>query len=156
MLRLRFALLRMTNGRYTMSGKYDDIIHLSRPVSERHPPMPIAQRAAQFAPFAALTGYEAVLHEAARFTSRQIELDEDAKAELNRSLLELAARTDPPGEPVRVQLTWFEPDGLKLGGTYRTETVTLRRIDRTYRLLELSNRSLIEIDRVLDIREPTE
>ena len=64
--------------------------------------------------------------------------------------------TDPPGEPVRVKLTWFEPDGLKLGGAYRSETVTLRRVDRGYRLLELSDHSLIEIDRVLDVREVTE
>lgn len=136
-----------------MSGKYDDIINMDRPVSKRHPPMPRANRAAQFAPFAALTGYEAVIEEAARLTARQIELDEDAKAEINRVLVELAARTDPPGEPVQVELTWFEPDGLKLGGAYRTETVALRRVDRTYRLLELSDRRLIEIDRVLDIRE---
>ena len=135
-----------------MSGKYDDIINMDRPVSKRHPPMPRANRAAQFAPFAALTGYEAVIEEAARLTARQIELDEDAKVEINRVLVELAARTDPPGEPVQVELTWFEPDGLKLGGAYRTETVALRRVDRTYRLLELSDRRLIEIDRVLNVR----
>lgn len=135
-----------------MSGKYDDIINMERPVSKRHPPMPRANRAAQFAPFAALTGYEAVIDEAARLTARQIELDEDAKAEINRQLLALAARTDA-GEPVQVELTWFEPDGLKLGGAYRTETVTLRRVDQAYRLLELSDRSLIEIDRVLNISQ---
>ena len=139
-----------------MSGKYDDIIHLERPESKRHPPMPLANRAAQFAPFAALTGYEAVIEEAARLTARQIELDEDAKADVNRVLVDLAARTDPPGEPVRVKLTWFEPDGLKLGGAYRSETVTLRRVDRSYRLLELSDHSLIEIDRVLDIQQVIE
>ena len=139
-----------------MSGQYDDIMHLSRPASRRHPPMPIAERAAQFAPFAALTGYEAVIEEAARLTACQIELSEDARAELNRCLLELAGRTDLPGEPVSVKLTWFEPDGLKLGGAYRTETVTIRRVDRSYRLLELADRSLIEIDRVLDVRELTD
>ena len=139
-----------------MSGRYDDIIHLERPESKRHPPMPLANRAAQFAPFAALTGYEAVIEEAARLTARQIELDEDAKADVNRVLVDLAARTDPPGEPVRVKLTWFEPDGLKLGGAYRSETVTLRRVDRSYRLLELSDHSLIEIDRVLDIQQVIE
>lgn len=135
-----------------MPEKYDDIINMERPASKRHPPMPRANRAAQFAPFAALTGYEAVIHEAARLTARQIELDEDAKAEINRQLLALAARTDA-GEPVPVELTWFEPDGLKLGGAYRTELVLVRRVDQSYRLLELSDHSLIEIDRVLDIRE---
>ena len=135
-----------------MSGKYDDIINMERPVSKRHPPMPLANRAAQFAPFAALTGYEAVIEEAARLTARQIELDEDAKAEINRQLRALAARTDPPGEPVQVELTWFEPDGLKLGGAYRTELVLVRRVDQSYHLLELSDRSLIEINRVLNVR----
>lgn len=134
-----------------MHGKYDDIINMERPVSRRHPPMPLANRAAQFAPFAALTGYEAVIDEAARLTARQIELDEDAKAEINRQLLALAARTDA-GEPVQVELTWFEPDGLKLGGAYRTETVLVRRVDQSYHLLELSDRSLIEINRVLNVR----
>ncbi len=139
-----------------MSGKYDDIIHLERPVSKRHSPMPAEARAAQFAPFAALTGYEAVIDEAARLTGRQRELDEDTKAEVNRRLSELAARIEPPRGPVQVRLTWFEPDGLKLGGAYRTETVTLRRIDQAYRLLELEDHSLIEIDRVLDVRKLTE
>ncbi len=134
-----------------MSGKYDDIINLERPVSKRHPPMPIANRAAQFAPFAALTGYEAVIDEAARLTDRQIELDEDAKAEINRQLLALAARTDA-GEPVQVELTWFEPDSRKSGGVYRTELVLVRRVDQSYHLLELSDRSLIEINRVLNVR----
>ena len=136
-----------------MPEKYDDIINMQRPASKRHPPMPRSNRAAQFAPFAALTGYEAVIEEAARLTARQIELDEDAKAEINRQLLALAARTDPPGEPVQVELTWFEPDGLKLGGAYRTETVLVRRVDQTYRLLELSDHRVIEIDRVLNITQ---
>ena len=135
-----------------MPEKYDDIINRQRPASKRHPPMPRANRAAQFAPFAALTGYEAVIEEAARLTARQIELDEDAKAEINHQLLALAARTDPPGEPVQVELTWFEPDGLKLGGAYRTELVLVRRVDQSYHLLELSDRSLIEINRVLNVR----
>lgn len=134
-----------------MSGKYDDIINLERPVSKRHPPMPLANRAAQFAPFAALTGYEAVIDEAARLTDRQIELDEDAKAEINRQLLALAARTDA-GVPVQVELTWFEPDSRKSGGVYRTELVLVRRVDQSYHLLELSDRSLIEINRVLNVR----
>ena len=99
-----------------MSGKYDDIIELQRPVSRKHPPMPMEERAAQFSPFAALTGYENVIQEAARLTARKLELDEDVKQEINRSLAVLAARTDPPGGPVSVELTWFEPDGLKLGG----------------------------------------
>ena len=135
-----------------MSGKYDDIIELERPVSRKHPPMPMEERAAQFSPFAALTGYENVIQEAARLTARKLELDEDAKQEINRSLAVLAARTDPPGGPVSVELTWFEPDGLKLGGEYMTRTVSVRRVDRAYRLLELEDRSVLEIDQLLNIR----
>ena len=135
-----------------MPGKYDDIIDLERPVSRWHPPMPIQARAAQFSPFAALTGYENVIREAARLTARKLELDEDAKQEIDRSLALLAAQTTPPGGPVSVELTWFEPDGLKLGGEYVTRTVSVRRVDQTYRLLELADRSVIAIDQLLNIR----
>ena len=137
-----------------MAGRYDDIIGLERPVSRTHSPMPMEERAAQFSPFAALTGYEAVIDEAARLTSRQIELDEDAKQELNESLTELARRIDHGGEPVPVSVTWFEPDGLKLGGEYLSRTVPVRRVDATYRLLELEDRSGIPIDAILHLRFP--
>ena len=135
-----------------MSGKYDDIIRLPRPVSRRHSPMPREERAAQFAPYAALTGYDGVIREAARLTARQIELDEDALQLLNEDLSRLAALTDPSGATANVELTWFEPDGLKLGGEYRTQVVTVRRVDRTYRLLELEDRSVIPIDAILKLR----
>ncbi len=137
-----------------MAGKYDDIIGLDRPVSRRHPPMPLAERAAQFSPFAALTGYEDIIREAARLTAERIELGEDAQQELNEKLSLLARRTEPPGEPVSVELTWFEPDGLKLGGEYLTRIVPIRRVDRAYRLLELADRSVIPIDALINIRFP--
>ncbi len=136
-----------------MSGKYDDIIDLPAPEPRTRPRMPREERAAQFSPFAALTGYEDVIEEAARLTAERIELSEDAKLELNEKLNRLAALTDAPGTPVQVELTWFEPDGCKLGGAYVTEKVTVRRVDRTYRCLELEDRSLIEIDRIFSLRE---
>lgn len=135
-----------------MSATYDDIIALPRPEPKTHPPMPRLARAAQFAPFAALSGYEAVIAEAARLTAEQIELSEDAKQELNETLLRLAEQTDPPGSPAAVELTWFEPDGLKLGGEYRCERVAVRRVDRSFRLLELEDRSVIPIDRIYALR----
>lgn len=137
-----------------MAGRYDDIIDLERPVSRRHPPMTMAQRAAQFAPFAALTGYEEVIAEAARLTARPVELSEDAGRELDEQLALLAAKTDAPGALAAVELTWFVEDGLKLGGEYVTRTLTVRRVDRTYRLLELEDRSTIPIDAVINIRFP--
>ena len=66
-----------------MSGPYDDIIHLPHPTSPKHPRMSTHDRAAQFAPFAALSGHSAALVETARLTGRRVELDEDAKAELD-------------------------------------------------------------------------
>ena len=135
-----------------MAGRYDDIIGLERPVSPRHPPMPMAERAAQFAPFAALTGYDEVIAEAARLTARKIELSEDATQELNDTLLELARQVEVSDGPVSADVTWFEPDGLKLGGEYVTRTLNVRRVDRTYRLLELEDRSVIPINAVLNLR----
>lgn len=70
-----------------MNGKYDDMIHLPHHTSSRHPRMSMADRAAQFSPFAALTGHGAAISETARLTDRQIELSEDAKALLDRSKL---------------------------------------------------------------------
>ena len=137
-----------------MAGRYDDIIDLERPVSRRHSPMPMAERAAQFAPFAALTGYEEVIAEAARLTARPVELSEDAGRELDEQLALLAAKTGAPGALAAVELTWFVEDGLKLGGEYVTRTLTVRRVDRTYRLLELEDRSTIPIDAVINIRFP--
>ena len=66
-----------------MTGPYDDIIDLPRPVSKKHPPMPMMKRAAQFLPFAALTGYEAAVEETARLTEKKTELSEDMKTILN-------------------------------------------------------------------------
>ena len=135
-------------------SKYDDILYIERPPLRFHSPMPVAERAAQFAPFAALTGYEEVIAEAARLTARKIELSEDATQELNDTLLELARQVEVSDGPVSADVTWFEPDGLKLGGEYVTRTLNVRRVDRTYRLLELEDRSVIPIDSILRLRLP--
>ncbi len=77
-----------------MSGKYDDILRLPHPTSERHPRMPISDRAAIFSPFAALTGHSAAITETVRLTQRRIELDEDNKARLDLKQQVLAAAID--------------------------------------------------------------
>ena len=134
---------------------YADIIDLPRPVSPTHSPMPMAQRAAQFSPFAALTGYDRIIKEAEKLTAERIELGEAAAEALNESLNLLAARTTPPGEPVSVELTWFVHDPLRLGGEYVTKTVQVRRVDAVYRMLELADRSLIPIEDLYDLRLPS-
>ena len=112
-------------------SKYDDIIRLSRPVSEKHPRMSMTDRAAQFSPFAALTGYDAAVQETARRTDARIELDEDAKEEIDRRLRQLQ-----PGEPVTV--TYFRPDDRKAGGAYLTVTTEFLGFDPIARCIRLT------------------
>lgn len=104
---------------------YDDIIHLPHHVSQNHPQMPLRERAAQFAPFAALTGYEAAVGETARQTTERRELDAQEAAELNRRLASLIARL--PERP-EVTIEYFVPDDRKAGGAYVTVTGRMRHI----------------------------
>lgn len=100
-----------------MKRPYEDIIHMPRHVSPARPRMPMRERAAQFSPFAALTGYEDALREAARAVEDHLELDEQAKAEINLKLNLLKLKL--PEHPV-IQVTYFVPDERKVGGSYRT------------------------------------
>ena len=97
---------------------YEDILFLEHPTSLRHPRMSVQNRAAQFAPFAALTGYEEALGETARQTSQRIVLDEDSKENLDRKLQWLLAHKE---EQIKVQITYFIEDTKKEGGRYVTE-----------------------------------
>ena len=108
-----------------MTDRYDDIIRLSRPKSRRAK-MSAINRAAQFAPFAALSGHEAAIQETGRLTGCRKELDENEKALLNRMLFALAGclETRP-----RITVTYFVPDWVKEGGTYETFTGRLTKID---------------------------
>ena len=119
------------------SKNYSDILFASRPVSRSHPPMPRKDRAAQFAPFAALTGYEDALREAARPTSSRIELDEDEKEELDRTLSFLFSQLSAQGVSQSVRITFFLPDQKKAGGSYVTVSGTLRKFHSVSRILVL-------------------
>ena len=126
--------------------RYDDIIDLPHPTSRVHPRMPMLNRAAQFAPFAALTGYGETIREAARLTDRRVELTEAEKAVINEGLTRLL-----PKLPAGARITWFVPDALKDGGRYVTEDVTVRRIlPAEGRLLFEDGRS-VDLDCVLEI-----
>ena len=87
-----------------MSGKYDDILYLPHPTSAKHPRMPTSDRAAIFSPFAALTGHAGAIAETARLTERKMELDEDAKAELDRRQ---AVLLEHIAEQPEITVTWF-------------------------------------------------
>lgn len=103
--------------------RYEDIINLPHHVSERHARMSMLDRAAQFSPFAALTGYDAAIEETARLTDTKIELDESEKAVLNQRLCEALEC----GEPVRI--TYFLPDERKVGGAYVCITGKVKKLD---------------------------
>lgn len=132
-----------------MTGPYDDILHLPHPTSKRHPRMPIADRAAQFSPFAALTGHKAAIEETARVTDRRIELDEDAKEQLEQTLQLLLERID---EQPEITVTWFSPDKKKAGGQYHTATGKLKRIDTQESRLILTDGTQIPLEDLLEIR----
>ncbi len=126
-----------------MPTPYDDIIHLPHHVSRNHSQMPLRDRAAQFAPFAALTGYEAAVGETARLTTERRELDAQEAEELNRRLTELAARL--PDHP-EVTVEYFVPDERKSGGAYVTVTGRVRHISIAKRTLVMEDGVVIPLD----------
>ena len=131
------------------TNKYEDIIHLQHPTSANHPQMPIEDRAAQFSPFAALTGHEAAIKETARLTEEQVELDEDKQEELNEKLQTLIAyATEHP----TVSVTYFKPDDKKTGGEYVTATGIFQKFRDYERTIVLEDGTDIECDRIVEIR----
>ena len=131
-----------------ISHDYDDIIQLPHHVSDHHPQMPMLDRAAQFSPFAALTGYDAAIVETARLTDKKRELTEEQKDILSKQLLALKTqlKTDPT-----VTVTFFEPDSRKAGGSYKTITGAAKRVDEFLGVLELSNGASISFDDIMSM-----
>ena len=129
-----------------MNGPYDDIINLPHPTSQRHPRMPIHDRAAIFSPFAALSGHGAAIAETARLTERRIKLDEDSRAELDRRQAVLLEHID---EQPEITITWFQPDERKDGGAYLTTTGRLKKLRELERLLVLADGAEIPLEDVV-------
>ena len=123
--------------------RYDDIIGLPHHVSKVHPPMPRSNRAAQFSPFAALTGFEAAVRETERLTEERIELDESQKETLAKRLQMLL---DAKGEKPEVSITWFQPDERKAGGAYITHEGRLMKYDWSERKIVMEDGICIPID----------
>ena len=135
-----------------MSDKYDDIINLPHPSSKRFPRMPLQERAAQFSPFAALTGYDDAIRETARLTDRRVELDESRRLELDAALRDLGARLEARPE---VLVTYFLPDARKEGGQYVHVSGRLKKIDAVSRTLLLEDGTRIRIDDVYELNAVT-
>ncbi len=126
---------------------YSDIINLSRPVSKR-PRMSLEQRSAQFAPFAALTGYEGQVKETARLTNKKIEINEELKEILNQKIQLIQKKIK---EQPQIEITYFIPDSKKEGGKYETVTNSVKKIDTYKGEIILIDGTTIAIDEIIDI-----
>jgi len=127
-------------------GKYDDIIDMPRHVSKKHPHMSNYDRAAQFSPFAALTGHDAAVQEKARLTDRRIELDDSEKALLDEQLQILMNSAEPAAE-----ITYFQPDILKEGGAYIVKRGSIKKIDDYRRVIIIEDMTEIKIDDIISV-----
>ena len=130
------------------TNKYDDIIDLRRPISPSRTKMSLSDRAAQFSPFAALTGYEAAVEETARQTEQKTELSEDMKTIINEKIQILIDRLDDKAE---VRITYFVPDKKKSGGAYVTSVGIVKTVDSYERRIVMADKTSIPIDQIWDI-----
>ncbi|MBQ7861930.1 MAG: hypothetical protein IJ349_07000 [Clostridia bacterium] len=128
--------------------KYKDIIDLPHHQSKKRQQMSLIDRAAQFSPFAALTGHNDAIIETARLTDRQIELDEGTKSIINEKIQMIS---DHLSENPTVTITHFEPDIKKDGGAYLSTTGTVKRIDEFKREILMTDGRIISIERISDI-----
>ena len=128
-------------------NKYDDIINLERPVST-HPHLSPYSRAAQFAPFAALTGYDDEIKETARLTTNKKIIDEDQKVILSNKLTYLNNHLlDNP----EIEIIYFKNDSKKSGGEYLTKKTKIKKIDTIHETIILSDKKQISFDNIIDI-----
>lgn len=140
--------------------KYADIIHLLHYQSAKRPHMPEADRAAQFSPFAALTGYEDAVKETARLTDERIELDECSKEALDFELNKIRERlqhSDAGQNALQpVSITYFVPDEYKSGGAYVTAVGVVKKIDVFEQVVVMTDGIMIPIIEIIEIAETEE
>lgn len=130
------------------SSKYDSIIHLPHHVSKTHPPMPISDRAAQFSPFAALTGHDAAIRETARLTTQRMELEEDEQYSINETLQNIVRNQKDRPE---ISLVYYLPDAKKEGGAYLECIGTVKKVDLYHRVVLMEDSRSIKIDDIIQI-----
>lgn len=127
---------------------YDDIINLPHHTSTSRPQMSAYDRAAQFSPFAALTGYDSAITETARLTDKRIDLDENSKADLNEKLCIIQEQMD--GQ-IEVSITYFLSDAKKSGGAYITATGCVKKIDVYHRTVVMQDNTTVPIEDIFKI-----
>lgn len=128
--------------------KYDDIINMPHHISHKRPRMSNYDRAAQFSPFAALTGYDAAVKETERLTDQKLELTDDEKIALNEKLQIIIENID---NTPNVTLTYFEPDKRKAGGKYVTKSGKVKEIDSYIGAVVFEDRTKVDINAIKDI-----
>lgn len=131
-----------------MNKNYDDIINLPHFISKKHPQMTIESRSAQFAPFAALTGYEEAVKETARLTDRRIEIDEGLKNILNNKLQYILENINLKPE---ITFTYFIYDKKKSGGRYVEKKGIVKKIDLVNQSIILNDKTNINIEEIINI-----
>lgn len=131
-----------------MTMAYDDIINLPHHVSTTRPHMTAIDRAAQFSPFAALTGYDTAIKETARLTDERVELDEYTKDVLSEKLQIIADRIK---EQPKIAITYFQPDAKKNGGAYVTAISAAKKMDEYERVVVMIDGTVIPIDEIISI-----
>ena len=140
--------LEDTKHKLLKKHKYDDIINMEHHKSKKHPPMSLYARSAQFAPFAALTGYEDEVEETARITDKKIEITDEIKSTINMRLqiIQEKINTKP-----KVTIKYFIPDNKKEGGSYKTVTSNVLKIDQYKKLVVLKDNTKIFISDIINI-----
>lgn len=128
--------------------RYDDILYLPHHVSKTHPQMARMDRAAQFAPFAALTGHKEAVHETARLTENEVEQDETVKRMLDDKLHALLQAGDARPE---VSITYFVPDEKKSGGAYQKVTGRVQKAETYRQILRMEDGTKIPVKYIVDI-----
>ena len=136
------------SGYYKDEHRYDDIMQLPHHQSTKRAHMSLHDRAAQFAPFAALTGHEAAIEETARLTEDEITLDDTMIADINEKLYEISLRLS---EQWKVSITYFQPDAKKQGGVYLTDVGTIKKINQTEQFIIMDSGMHIKMEQIIRI-----
>ena len=132
-----------------MNEKYERIVGLPHKQSSTRKHMSLHDRAAQFAPFAALTGYESSIQEKSRLTTQRLEIDEYEIEQLNYKLQIIVEHLGD----MKVAITYFVPDALKSGGTYITKSGTVKEIDEYTKAVIMTDKTTIPIEEIINIEE---
>lgn len=135
---------------YQDENRYEDIIDLPHYQSKTRKHMPLHDRAAQFAPFAALNGYEDAIEETGRITEERITLDETSIEKINEELAYIASHLN---ERHMVSVTYFKPDSKKSGGAYLTDIGIIKKVDEVNHVLIMESGTKIFMEQMIDISE---